>query len=93
MCAIISFKRDRSNSAKERIGDEEQTGGPSLLRREAYLGHERLVSWENMHRTMGREKKERTPPLFLHPRVTPELIIIFSLLWSTGNLCGGENIA
>ena len=62
MCAIISFKRDRSNSAKERIGDEEQTGGPSLLRREAYLGHERLVSWENMHRTMEREiRKEALP--------------------------------
>ena len=62
MWATISFKRDRSNSAKERIGDEEQTGGPSLLRREAYLGHERLVSWENMHRTMEREKRKEVLP-------------------------------
>ena len=65
---------------------------------EAYLGHERLGSGNSAQRTMGREK-ERSPPLFLHPRVPRELIIIiilfvvFILLWSTGNLCGGENIA
>ena len=75
MWATISFKRDRSNSAKERIGDEEQTGGPSLLRREAYLGHERLGSGENTHRTMGREKRKEVLPYSSIPESLASLLL------------------
>lgn len=51
MWAMISFRRDRFNPHRirfpreaSRIRDEEQTGGPCLLRIEAYLGHEGLGS-------------------------------------------------
>ena len=96
---MISFNGDRFNPHGipfPALPQSELDWRTHSLQREASLGHERLGSGNSAQRTIGREK-ERSLPLFLHPRVPSELIIIiilflvFILFWSTRNLCGGEN--